>query len=163
MKEILEEYATYNLLANQKITQAILSMDESLHQQIVPSSFPNIYSTILHMWDAESIWWQRVKLHEHIVVPSTNFNPAMKEAVNGLLNQSTLWKDFLAGSSELRLRHVFEYKTRHKESMKQPLYRVIHQVFNHSTYHRGQLVTMMRVLGETKIPGTDFILLVKGK
>jgi uncharacterized damage-inducible protein DinB len=163
MKELLEEYAAYNLLANQKITQAILSMDEALHQQLVPSSFPNIYSTILHMWDAESIWWQRVKLHEHLVVPSTNFNPTTKEAINGLLNQSTLWKDYLLASSELRLRHVFEYKTRHKESMKQPLYRVIHHVFNHSTYHRGQLVTMMRVLGETKIPPTDFVQLSKGR
>lgn len=98
-----------------------------------------------------------------MVVPSTNFNPTTKEAINGLLNQSALWKDFLFGSSELRLRHVFEYKTRHKESMKQPLYRVIHHVFNHSTYHRGQLVTMMRMLGETKIPPTDFVLLSKGR
>jgi len=30
-------------------------------------------------------------------------------------------------------------------------------VFNHSTYHRGQLVTMMRQLGETNVPVTDFI------
>ena len=163
MKEILEEYASYNLLANQKISQSILSMDEVLQQQLISSSYPNIYSTVLHLWDAESIWWQRIKLHEHIVVPSVAFNPTMKEVVNGLLNQSALWKEFVSGSSELRLRHVFEYKTTHKESIKQPLYRAIHHVFNHSTYHRGQLVTMMRILGEKKIPATDFILLSKGR
>jgi hypothetical protein len=39
MKDLLQEYATYNLLANQKITQAILGMEESLHQQLVVSSF----------------------------------------------------------------------------------------------------------------------------
>ncbi len=163
MKEILQEYAIYNLLANQKITDAILSMDELLQQQHVASSFSNLYATVLHLWDAETIWWQRVKLHEHIVVPSAAFNPSMKEAVNGLINQSLLWKEFVLSASELKLNHVFEYKTSHKESMKQPLYRVIHHVFNHSTYHRGQLVTMMRVLGETKIPSTDFISLSKGK
>jgi uncharacterized damage-inducible protein DinB len=163
MKELLEEYASYNLLANQKITQAILAMDEALVQQVVPSSFPNIYATILHIWDAESIWWQRIKLHEHIVVPSATFNPTIKEAVNGWLNQSALWKDFVSDASELKLRHVFEYKNTHKESVKQPLYRAIHHVFNHSTYHRGQLVTMMRILGEKKIPPTDFINLIRTK
>ena len=54
MKEILQEYATYNLLANQKITQSVLAMDEALQQQLVSSSYPNIYSTVLHIWDAES-------------------------------------------------------------------------------------------------------------
>ncbi|MGZ3851281.1 MAG: DinB family protein [Flavisolibacter sp.] len=29
--------------------------------------------------------------------------------------------------------------------------------FNHGTYHRGQLVNMLRQLGVDKIPGTDFI------
>jgi uncharacterized damage-inducible protein DinB len=163
MKEILEEYASYNLSAHQKIMNTILMMDENLQQQVVPGSFPNIYSTVLHIWDSESIWWQRIKLHEHIVVPSTTFNPTMKEVVNGLLNQSALWKEFVSASSELRLRHVFEYKTTHKESIKQPLYRAIHHVFNHSTYHRGQLVSMMRTLGEKKIPATDFILLSRSK
>lgn len=163
MKELLEEYASYNLLSNQKITQAILAMDEALVQQVVPSSFPNIYATVLHTWDAESIWWQRIKLHEHIVVPSVTFNPTIKEAVNGWLNQSALWKEFVSDSSELKLRHVFEYKSSHKESVKQPLYRAIHHVFNHSTYHRGQMVTMMRILGEKKIPPTDFINLIRAK
>jgi uncharacterized damage-inducible protein DinB len=31
-------------------------------------------------------------------------------------------------------------------------------VFNHGTYHRGQLVTMLRQLGIENIPATDFIV-----
>jgi uncharacterized damage-inducible protein DinB len=31
-------------------------------------------------------------------------------------------------------------------------------LFNHNTYHRGQLVTMLRQLGMDKIPATDFIV-----
>jgi uncharacterized damage-inducible protein DinB len=30
-------------------------------------------------------------------------------------------------------------------------------VFNHSNFHRGQLVTILRQLGEEKIPQTDYI------
>jgi uncharacterized damage-inducible protein DinB len=31
-------------------------------------------------------------------------------------------------------------------------------VFNHDTYHRGQLVSILRELGEVNIPQTDFIV-----
>ena len=90
MKERLLQLATYNHWAHKRICDAILTIDESQHQQIVNGSFPNLYSTILHLWDAESVWWQRIKLHEKLLVPSETFNPSMKEAVNGLLSQSAL-------------------------------------------------------------------------
>jgi uncharacterized damage-inducible protein DinB len=31
-------------------------------------------------------------------------------------------------------------------------------LFNHGTYHRGQLVNQLRQLGIAKIPPTDFII-----
>ena len=157
MKEILQLYAAYNHWANQRITEAILKLDENLQQQIVASSFPNLYATVLHMWDAENIWWQRMKLHEKIMAPSTNFNPTMQEAVNGLLQQNKLWEEWVNNASLPALEHVFAYQNNKKEQFKQPVYQMIHHVFNHGTYHRGQLVTMMRALGVDKIPSTDFI------
>jgi uncharacterized damage-inducible protein DinB len=36
-------------------------------------------------------------------------------------------------------------------------------VFNHGTYHRGQLVNMLRQLGIEKIPPTDFSVWSKKK
>ena len=157
MKEMLQQYAAYNLWAHQKLTHAILLMDENLHREKVSSSFTSLYATVLHLWNAESNWWQRMKLLEHIEDPGATFNGSMKEAIDGLLNQSALWSAFVQGASELKLHHVIEYKWSHKEAIKQPLYQVIFHVFNHSTYHRGQLVTMMRNLGVTKIPKTDFM------
>jgi uncharacterized damage-inducible protein DinB len=158
MKEILQQYAAYNSWANQKLFDIILKLDENLQQQIVASSFPNLYATVLHMWDAESAWWQRMKLHEKIVIPSENFNPTMQEAVNGLLQQNKLWEDWVNNATVPALEHVFAYQNTKKEQFKQPVYQMIHHVFNHGTYHRGQLVTMLRALGIDKIPPTDFIL-----
>jgi uncharacterized damage-inducible protein DinB len=163
MKDILLQYAGYNLWANQKLTNAILAMDENLYKEPVPSSFPSLHATLFHIWDAESVWWQRMKLEDRIVTPSASTNASMKEVVDGLINQSAQWKELVTSISELKLQHVFEYKNTHKELFKQPQYQVIHHVFNHSTYHRGQLVTMMRVLGETKIPQTDFSVFIRGK
>jgi uncharacterized damage-inducible protein DinB len=52
---------------------------------------------------------------------------------------------------------VLQYYTRQKKSFKTPVSGVLLHIFNHATYHRGQLVTMLRQAGEKKIPGTDMI------
>jgi uncharacterized damage-inducible protein DinB len=158
MKDTLQQFASYNHWANQAITDTILMMDEHLHQQHIPSSFPNLYATVLHMWDAESIWWQRMHKHEKLLVPSQNFNPNMKEAINGLLSQSDLWAQYVTQASDHDLRQQLEYRNMKKELFTQPLDQVLLHVFNHGTYHRGQLVTMMRALGQESIPQTDFIV-----
>ena len=43
------------------------------------------------------------------------------------------------------------------------IYQMLVHVFNHSTYHRGQLINMLRQLGIEKVPTTDFALWVKNK
>ena len=157
MKPMMQLYAGYNYWANQRITNAILEMDAHRHQEWVTSSFPNLYATLLHLWDAESIWWQRLKLHERLLIPSENFNPNTNEVIHGLMEQSMLWKNWADQSTEAAFLHQFTYQSTKKELQKQQAWQVLMHVCNHSTYHRGQLVTMMRELGVEKIPATDFI------
>ncbi len=163
MKELLRQYAAYNLWANKKLMEAILELPEGLAEQEVKSSFPTLQKTILHMWDAETAWWQRVKLHERVIVPSQTFEAGIREVVNGLLHSSAQWNDWVNNASEAQIDHVIQYQNSKKEVFKQPVYEILMHVFNHNTYHRGQLVTMMRELGAEKIPGTDFVLWVRSK
>lgn len=158
MKPMIQFYAGYNLWANQHITDAVLTLDEQQHQVLLNSSFPNLYATLLHMWDAESIWWQRMKLHEKLVIPSEAFNPTTREVVNGLLQQSQQWKTWAEQATEAALLHTFSYYNSKKALFKQPAWQVLMHVCNHNTYHRGQLVTMLRQLGHTQIPATDLIV-----
>lgn len=156
MKELLKQYAAYNKWASQKIIELILTLPEEKQIAEVPSSFHSLYKTILHMWDAESIWWQRMKMHERIVIPSENFTGTMKDVANGLLHQSAQWEEWVSNASELSLEHVFQYQNTKREVFKMPVYQMVHHVFNHGTYHRGQLINMLRQLGVNKLPQTDF-------
>ena len=158
MKELLVQFAAYNTWANQKLTELILSLPEEQQQKEVTSSFNSLYKTILHMWDTESSWWQRMKLHERIIVPSENFKGSMQDVVNGLIHQSRQWEEWVGHASDLSIAHVFQYQNSRKEHFKQPIFQMILHVFNHGTYHRGQLVTILRQLGVEKIPQTDFIV-----
>lgn len=163
MKDILLKLAAYNMWANDKITYCLLQQDENLCYQQIPSSFQNIYKTVLHMWDAESIWWQRMKLQERIVIPSENLELTFKDACNGLMQQSMQWEEWVKSATDMSLEHVFSYYNSKKELFKQPVSEVLLHIFNHGTYHRGQLVNMLRQLGAVQIPQTDFIVFSRNK
>jgi uncharacterized damage-inducible protein DinB len=157
MKEIFIQLSAYNTWANQLLLTAIEQLPAEKQKQEVPSSFGSLYHTLLHMWSAESIWWQRMKLLERIVVPAENFNGDLKDIGNGLLQQNRQWQEWIANAQEHMLQHVFQYQNSKREQFKQPIFQMLVHVFNHGTYHRGQLVNQLRQTGSEKIPGTDFI------
>lgn len=133
-------------------------MPEEKQTQTVASSFDSLLKTVVHMWNAESIWWQRMKLSERIVAPSESFHGNMKEASESLLQQNRQWNDWVIQAQEHMLQHQFIYQNSKREQFKQPVYQMLLHLFHHGTYHRGQLVTMLRQLGVDKIPPTDFIV-----
>ena len=158
MKELLKQLAAYNVWASQKMLDVIHTLPEEQQKAELPSSFSSLYKTVLHIWDAESVWWQRVKLYERTVAPSENFSGSMMDLSTGLLAQSQQWKDWTDSATDMALEHVFQYYNNKKELFKQPTWQVILHVLNHGTYHRGQLINMLRQLGVDKLPQTDFVV-----
>ncbi|MFN8249696.1 MAG: DinB family protein [Ferruginibacter sp.] len=163
MKKLLLSYAAYNLWANQRILDVILNLtDEQINREI-ESSFSSIFKTVAHMWDAESLWWQRVKMMEKHERPSDHFTGTITEMADHLIKQSKQWKEWVDLATEAALEHEFIYRNTKKEQFKQPVSEVLHHIFNHATYHRGQLVTMLRQVGVKHIPGTDLVLFLRKK
>ena len=158
MKEIIIQHAAYHSWANNLLLTAIQALPEVQCYVELKSSFPSLYKTVLHMLDAESIWWQRMKLQEKIDRPSDTFSGDMTTLCTLLQQQDRQWQDWVNSANELALQHEFIYYDFRKERYKQPVYQMLLHVFNHGTYHRGQLVTMLRELGVEKIPATDFIV-----
>ena len=156
MKELLQQYAAYNIWANKVLFERISKLNEEQINTEIASSFPSVYKTIVHMWQAEDIWWQRLKLVENIAALSETFKGDFNELTTGLAKQSALWKKWVDNANDYQLTHVFAYM-RNKEQHKMKVNDMLLHLFNHATFHRGQLVTLLRQLGEVdKIPSTDF-------
>jgi uncharacterized damage-inducible protein DinB len=158
MKELLLQFSGYHLWANGLLLAVINELPPEKQQAIVKSSFNSLYKTVLHIWEAESIWWQRLKQQEQVIRPGDNFSGGMKEVGEELMQQSAQWNEWVANCNELALQQAFVYKNSKKEQFEQPFYQVLLHLFNHGTYHRGQLVTLLRQLEVEKIPATDFIV-----
>jgi len=163
MKELLAQLAAYNLWADQRILDTINSLDEEKQHRTLASSFKSLYDTTFHIWNSSSVWWQRMKLQERIIAPSESFKGNMQELSQHLLQQDQLWLDWVNNATDAAIEHVFQYYNSKKEYFKQPVFQVMAHVFNHNTYHRGQLVTMLRQLGVEKIPDTDLIIFTRKK
>ena len=163
MKQLLVQYATYNLWANKRLTDVIVNLTDQQLQQDINSSFNSIFATLLHLWDVEYIWWQRIKLQENIVWPSTTFTGSVVELSNHLHQQSRQWKEWIDLATEAALSHEFIYRNSKKEQFKQPVYEAVHHLFNHQSFHRGQLITMLRQVGIIDLPVTDLIAFARKK
>ena len=163
MKKVILQYAAYNVWANQRVADCITNLsDDQLHKEI-NSSFNSIYKTFLHLWDVESVWWQRVKMQEVVEWPGLKFTGSVLELAANLMHQSKQWKEWIDISTETVLEHEFIYKNSKREQFKQPVYEVLQHLFNHQTFHRGQLITMLRQVGVEKLPGTDLITFLRKK
>jgi uncharacterized damage-inducible protein DinB len=162
MKQLVASFAAYDLWANEKLLQAVMQLPATRQEQPIVSSFASLHKTCLHIWDASSIWWQRLHLHEQIIVPSLTFHPSMKETANGLLTQNKQWADWTKDITEGDLEKQLPYKSMKGDPFLQPVKEILLHLFNHGTYHRGQLVTMLRQAGAEQIPQTDYILFSRG-
>jgi uncharacterized damage-inducible protein DinB len=157
MKELLLSYARYNGWANDLFLTSISSLTKEQQEQEMVSSFPSLWKTLHHINDATCIWWQRLQLQEHLTRPSDHFEGGFEEFAQSLRKIDQQWIDYAQKSGEHVFTHEFFYKNINGERYKSGVGQVMQHLFNHSTFHRGQLVTMMRQVGATVIPSSDFI------
>lgn len=159
MKETLSLFAHYNIWANKLIIDVMLGLDNELLDREIASSFSSLRKTVYHTWSAEYIWLQRKQLIEHPIWIEKEFTGSFEEACSEWQKASAGLAAFVDDhDGEERLRQVFEYYSiLKKQTFQKPLSTTLLHVFNHSTYHRGQLVTMLRQAGVVTIPGTDLV------
>ena len=157
---MIKKYASYNFWANKQLVELLVTLDKSILQQEVVSSFTSLQKTLYHIYDAEYIWYQRlIQSNDLHWPPSSKFND--DDSLLRVLDASeTLMKfvnekdeHFFGAFTKYQNTKGIDYQTRNEE--------ILHHVFNHSAFHRGQLITLLRQAGVTAIPQTDFISYVK--
>ena len=158
MKEIILNYTHYNLWANRLISEVLLRVPDEQARQEMGGSFSSLQKTAEHVWVAECIWLQRLHMVEQVMVPSQASHGDMGDLCKQWLQCSEGLDNFATDIRDDRgLEHTFHYYNMAGEHQKSTVWECLHHVCNHSTFHRGQMVTLLRQLGISKIPSTDLI------
>ncbi len=158
MKQILLDYTKYNVWANNRVINLLKDLPDEQLDRVLGGSFPTVRKTVYHVWGAESIWYQRLHMAEHIMIPQENFEGDFSAACTEWQKISYQFTEFVEKQFDDRgFGHEFVYRSLKKEVMKSKVWEAIHHCMNHSTFHRGQLINYARMLGLTSIPSTDQI------
>ena len=157
MKQMLVEYARYNLWANENLISLFRSVDDALISQPIVSSFPSIRQTLLHIWDGETVWLERLNMRSLTQFPSQGFEGTNEDIFEGVLKISQAFIEYVETNPAPLFRDKRTFTTFAGLEMTDYIRIMIHHCMNHSTFHRGQLVMMCRQLSISPIPKTDFI------
>ena len=153
------DYADYNIWANNRLIDDLLKQDEQLLTQELVSSFPTIRATILHIWFAETGWLSRINGKGWEAKKVTEFSGSNQELFEAWQKTSIAFRDFTT-TANLEKEIPFDHNG---FSFAIPTREIVQTVFNHGSFHRGQVVMMMRQLGISQISQTDYIEWVRQK
>lgn len=156
VSEMLQNYACYNQWAHVKLLDLIGTLSEEQQHAIIPSSFDSLYKTVFHVWGAESLWLGRLN-QEPITITGDPFNESMEKLSASLKAIDQLWVEWVKSRNAEQLVQKLNYQNKAGVPFTQSYDLLLQHIFNHSTYHNGQLVTMLRALGVKGLPSTDFV------
>lgn len=147
----------YDEWASERLLTTSDSLDPELWTRDLGSSFPSVRDTFAHLLSAEWLWLRRWqgdspgKEAEWVRAPSP---AALRSAMHEIHLER---KAFMATLGDADLTRPIRYRRLNGEERTQRLGSLMLHVVNHSTYHRGQIVTLFRQLGVTP-PSTDLLL-----
>ena len=154
-KNYFTEVAAYNVWANNIVWGWLDQISDEQWNQNIVSSFNSIGETALHIVSAETIWLDRLNKVEAPVWIQSTFKGSKEETMGLWKNATAGLKKFVDEFDEAKMMDILVFKRLNGDRYEMPHYQVFAHIFNHSTYHRGQLVTMLRQAGFTNVGSTD--------
>ncbi len=161
MKEHLIKYAEYNLWANRLLAEVVSGLSEHDADQSIISSFPSVKKTVLHILSAEHIWLARLSDPANVQWLGESANGAIGDVCAKWIAVSEKLAEYVGTSSDVDLQKLMTYNDLRENMRGEPCHLILLHIINHSTSHRGQLITMLRQLGVSTLPQTDFIAFVR--
>ena len=156
LKRLISNYADYNLSANQQLVNWLSQKTDEQLKQEVPSSFSSLVKTLNHIWGMEAYWFA-------IITETNEFEQRYgledldaEEVFTGIINRSTLLAEKIKSYTEAELEERIKVVSPWVDT-EQSRADYLQHLFNHSTYHRGQVVTIGRNVGLTDAPSTDYL------
>ena len=147
----------YNTWANSRVFDAVSGLDQEAFTRDLGSSYPSVRDTLVHLVSAEWIWLERWKgISPRAMLRADDF-PNVDAVRDRWSRVESEQRSFVDAVTEGQLPAAVRYVNLKGEAWQYPLWRQMAHVVNHSTYHRGQLTTMLRQLGARAV-STDLLM-----
>ncbi len=148
------ELADYNIWSDNIIIEWLNQINDEQWEQGITSSFSSIKQTAIHIVSAKKVWIEFWKNVPNPVFLSAEFKGTKNELIEIWKKLSTDLKSLIEKYPEENYQQQVSFKVRGEE-WRMEFWQTFSHFINHATYHRGQLVTILRQAGFTNFSNTD--------
>lgn len=143
----VETLFSYDAWAMERIFHVVSSLPPEQYSQHLGSSHGGIHGTLVHAVAADRFWLDRLTGKAEPVMMSEKDFPTF----SAVRDEWSAWRSemerYLQTLSDSKLEEMFSHKDSKGNTHSYPVSHVLQHLVNHSTYHRGQVVSMLRQQG----------------
>lgn len=159
--QIIELYS-YDDWGNRKLLTAVSNLENEEFVRDLSSSFKSIRDTTVHILGAEELWLSRWMGEQGRTLLNSDDFPTFNSLAERWGDYRNQINSFLASLTEEDLTQEISYKNLKGIPYTLELWKQMLHVTNHSSFHRGQAVTMLRQLMKQP-PSLDLISYYNGE
>lgn len=155
LKSHFIELAKYNNWADNRAIDWLTQITDEQWNQVAISSFGSIRETAVHIASAKKIWidfWTNV---QNPVYLSSEFTGTREDLIDIWKTVSVELKSFIENYPVENYSNGIIVKKPNGELSTMEFRKTFPHMINHSTYHRGQLITLLRQSGFFNLSNTD--------
>ncbi len=153
----IKDLYDFNRWANARVLTAASQLSSEQFLRDLGSSFRSIRDTLTHILAAEWIWLERWNGRSPRSMPGGWEFQTVKALTAEWERVEHHQKEFINRLTEEQLQAIVQYVNIKGETWAYPLWQQLVHVVNHSTYHRGQITTMLRQVAAEPV-ATDFLV-----
>lgn len=156
MNQLAQQMHDYHVWANRKWLEHV-NKTADIFRQPMPGVFPTIARTFGHIFDVDTVWFNRIVGNSLPAIGTTEF-ASTEEAIQalGALHEKVAGQ--LAERDDMLA--IVRYANTAGQAFENRLMDVLVHMVNHGTYHRGNVADMVRQAG---LPGcsTDYVFYLR--
>jgi uncharacterized damage-inducible protein DinB len=157
----ISKFLAYNRWANARMLEPVTALSAEKLRRELGGSFGSLHGTLTHLYGGEWIWLQRARGFSPKALPTNDDVPtadALRAKWRVLEDEIA---EFAKDLTPASLARTITYTNFVGTQWTYTLSDVLFDLVNHSTYHRGQVATLLRQLGETPV-STDYVRFLDG-
>jgi uncharacterized damage-inducible protein DinB len=119
-------------------------------------SFGSLFGTMVHMLGSQRRWLARFQGHAPASMPVLADFPDLISWIHAWEETASEIEAFLAALTDEQLAASLTWHDSEGGTLTRPLWQPVLHLVNHTSYHRGQMVSLLRQMGYQP-PSTDLI------
>ena len=152
----LRNFFAFGRWANRMIIESVAALTPEEYARPIGGSFGSVQGTLAHLCGADWVWLERFHGRSPRAMPEGDDFMAL-EALARKWREVEVGQDtFIATLTQERMTEPLSYVSFAGDSFTRELGDALLHLANHGTYHRGQVVTLLRQLGR-KAASTDYL------